>query len=92
MLLACPAQAVRTLARDLPGRAPVVICAKGIEAASGLLMHEVAAEVLPGRAFAILSGPSFAEEVVRGLPTALSIATEDASSRAAGWATTPRRR
>jgi glycerol-3-phosphate dehydrogenase (NAD(P)+) len=79
VLLACPAQAVRALASDLTGNAPVVICAKGIEASTGLLMHEVAGEILPGRAFAILSGPSFAEEVVRGLPTAISIATEDAS-------------
>ena len=79
ILLVCPAQAVRALARDLPGAAPVVICAKGIEAATGLLMPEVLAEVLPGRAVAMLSGPSFAEEAVRGLPTAVSIATGDAA-------------
>jgi len=78
ILLVCPAQAVRALARDLPGTAPVVICAKGIEAATGLLMPEVLAEVLPGRAVAMLSGPSFAEEAVQGLPTAVSIATGDA--------------
>ncbi len=77
ILLACPAQAVRTLIRSLSGAGPLVICAKGIEAATGLLMPEVLAEELPGRAFAMLSGPSFAEEVVRGLPTAVSIATED---------------
>ncbi len=77
ILLACPAQAVRELARQLPAGAPVVICAKGIEAATGLLMPEVVHEVLPGRAFAMLSGPSFAEEAVRGLPTAVSIATQD---------------
>jgi len=70
ILLVCPAQAVRAL---------VVICAKGIEAATGLLMPEVLAEVLPGRAVAMLSGPSFAEEAVRGLPTAVSIATGDAA-------------
>lgn len=78
ILLVCPAQAVRTLARDLPGSAPVVICAKGIEASTGLLMPEVLGEVLPGRAVAMLSGPSFAEEAVQGLPTAVSIATGDA--------------
>ncbi len=78
VLLACPAQAVRELARQLPGGAPVVICAKGIEASTGLLMPEVLHEALPGRAFAMLSGPSFAEEAVRGLPTAVSIATRDA--------------
>ncbi len=78
ILLACPAQAVRELAGQLPAGAPVVICAKGIETTSGLLMPEVVHEVLPGRALAMLSGPSFAEEAVRGLPTAVSIATRDA--------------
>jgi len=79
LLLACPAQALRGVAADLPGDGPVVICAKGIEASSGLLMPEVLAEVLPGRPLAVLSGPSFAEEAVRGLPTAVSIATPDAA-------------
>jgi glycerol-3-phosphate dehydrogenase (NAD(P)+) len=78
VLLACPAQAVRVVAARLPGSSPVLICAKGIEAASGLLMPEVLAEVLPGRPIAMLSGPSFAEESVQGLPTAVSIATADA--------------
>ena len=77
ILLVCPAQAVRELAARLAGTAPVVICAKGIEASSGLLMPEVLAEVLPGRPIAMLSGPSFAEEAIRGLPTAVSIATAD---------------
>jgi glycerol-3-phosphate dehydrogenase (NAD(P)+) len=79
LLLVCPAQAVRELGQRLPGGAPVVICAKGIEVATGLLMPEVLAEVLPGRPIAMLSGPSFAEEAVRGLPTAVSIATTDAA-------------
>ena len=61
ILLACPAQAVRTVAAGLPGTSPVVICAKGLETASGLLMPEVLAEVMPDRPFAMLSGPSFAE-------------------------------
>ena len=65
LLLVCPAQAVRDLARQLPGGAPVVICAKGIEASSGLLMPEVLSEALPRRAIAMLSGPSFAEEIGR---------------------------
>lgn len=77
LLLVCPAQAVRTLAKKLPGGSPVIICAKGIEAESGLLMPEVLNEVQPGRRIALLSGPSFAEEAVRGLPTAISIATVD---------------
>lgn len=79
ILLVCPAQALRAVVHDLPGASPVVICAKGIEASTGLLMPEVLAEVLPGRAVAMLSGPSFAEEAVQGLPTAVSIATHDAA-------------
>jgi glycerol-3-phosphate dehydrogenase (NAD(P)+) len=75
LLLVCPAQAVRELAQRLPGDSPVVICAKGIEASSGLLMPEVLEQVQPGRRVAVLSGPSFAEEAIRGLPTAVSIAT-----------------
>jgi glycerol-3-phosphate dehydrogenase (NAD(P)+) len=75
VLLVCPAQAVRELAGRLPGDGPVVICAKGIETATGLLMPEVFEQVQPERRVALLSGPSFAEEVIRGLPTAVSIAT-----------------
>ncbi|MBS0523044.1 MAG: NAD(P)-dependent glycerol-3-phosphate dehydrogenase [Proteobacteria bacterium] len=77
LLLVCPAQAVRELAQRLPGDSPVVICAKGIESATGLLMPEVFEQVQPGRRVALLSGPSFAEEAVRGLPTAVSIATSN---------------
>jgi glycerol-3-phosphate dehydrogenase (NAD(P)+) len=77
LLLVCPAQAVRELAHRLPGDSPVVICAKGIEASSGLLMPEVLEQVQPKRRIALLSGPSFAEEAVKGLPTAVSIATWD---------------
>ncbi len=77
LLLVCPAQAVREMAARLTGDAPVVICAKGIEASSGLLMPEVLADVLPDRPLAMLSGPSFAEEAMQGLPTAVSIATAD---------------
>lgn len=77
VLLVCPAQAVREVAARLAGDAPAVICAKGIEARSGLLMPEVLGQVLPGRPIAMLSGPSFAEEAARGLPTAVSIATDD---------------
>jgi glycerol-3-phosphate dehydrogenase (NAD(P)+) len=75
LLLVCPAQAVRELAHRLPGNSPVVICAKGIETATGMLMPEVFEQVQPERRVAVLSGPSFAEEAIRGLPTAVSIAT-----------------
>ncbi|MBV8187408.1 MAG: NAD(P)-dependent glycerol-3-phosphate dehydrogenase [Alphaproteobacteria bacterium] len=79
VLLVCPAQAVRELSLGLLGDAPVVVCAKGIEVSTGLLMPELLAETLPDRAIAVLSGPSFAEEVLRGLPTAISIGTPDAA-------------
>ncbi|HSS15151.1 MAG TPA: NAD(P)H-dependent glycerol-3-phosphate dehydrogenase, partial [Rhizomicrobium sp.] len=56
---------------------PIVICAKGIEQGSGKLVTEVAAECLPGTPLAVLSGPSFARDVARGLPTALTIAASN---------------
>jgi glycerol-3-phosphate dehydrogenase (NAD(P)+) len=55
-----------------------VLCSKGIEAGSLKLMSEVAAELHPGSAVAVLSGPSFAHEVARGLPTAVTLASADA--------------
>ena len=78
LLLVVPAQVLHGFAEKLkPHLArdqPVVICAKGIEQGSGKLVTEVAAESLPGAPLAILSGPSFARDVARGLPTALTIA------------------
>ena len=63
VLLVCPAQAVRELSGQLAGEGPVIICAKGLETATGLLMPEVLEQTLPGRPLAVLSGPSFAEAV-----------------------------
>lgn len=78
VLLAVPAQSIRQaalLARPhLQPSVPVIICAKGIERATGLFMSDVVAEVLPGHPPAILSGPSFAEDVARGMPTAVTLA------------------
>ena len=78
VLLAVPAQSVRAAAEHakphLAAGVPVVVCAKGIERATGLFMSEVAAAVLPGHPAAILSGPSFAADVARGLPTAVTLA------------------
>lgn len=83
LLLALPAQHLRALLAPLsgllsPGR-PVVICSKGIERGQGALMSEVVAEVLPDAAAAVLSGPSLAPEVARGMPTAVTLATRDAA-------------
>lgn len=81
VLLVTPAQYVRAIGADLgavlaPGT-PVVICAKGIEIDSGKLMPDVAGEALPRQPLAMLSGPTFADEVARGLPTAVTIAAGD---------------
>jgi glycerol-3-phosphate dehydrogenase (NAD(P)+) len=59
-----------------PG-APVALCAKGIERGSLKLLAEAAAEALPGAPLAVLSGPSFAADVARGLPTAVTLACPD---------------
>ncbi|MGH6933197.1 MAG: NAD(P)H-dependent glycerol-3-phosphate dehydrogenase [Dongiaceae bacterium] len=81
-LLATPSQHLRAVAgqldKHLKKNTPVVICAKGIEQDSGLLLTEVVAQVLPGRPMAVLSGPTFAVEVARGLPTAVTLACGDA--------------
>jgi glycerol-3-phosphate dehydrogenase (NAD(P)+) len=81
VLLVTPAQFMRATTAQLAGAmkpdSPVVICAKGIEQQSGALMTEVAAETLPGHKLAVLSGPTFAAEVARGLPTAVTLACED---------------
>lgn len=81
ILLVCPAQHVRAVTKDLaphvrPGQ-PLVICAKGIEQATGLMMGAVAAATVPDMTLAALSGPSFAADVARGLPAALTIACRD---------------
>ncbi len=78
ILLVSPAQALRTVAAGLSGAlepgTPVVICAKGIEQGTSMLMSEVLAEVLPEAEPMVLSGPSFADDVARGLPTAVTLA------------------
>jgi glycerol-3-phosphate dehydrogenase (NAD(P)+) len=58
---------------------PMLLCAKGIEQGSMKLMTQVLAETLPSAAPAVLSGPSFAGEVARGLPTAVTLACPDAA-------------
>ncbi|HUO22872.1 MAG TPA: NAD(P)H-dependent glycerol-3-phosphate dehydrogenase [Caulobacteraceae bacterium] len=78
-----PAQHVRATLQTFawfarPGL-PVILCAKGVEQGSLKLMTEVLAEVLPNAVPAVLSGPSFAGEVARGLPTAITLACADAA-------------
>jgi len=81
LLLVVPAQAVRSAAQALSpllaAGTPVVVCAKGIERGTKKFMHEVIAECAPAAAPAILSGPSFAADVARGLPTAVTLAARE---------------
>jgi glycerol-3-phosphate dehydrogenase (NAD(P)+) len=83
ILLAVPAQNLReaaaALAPHLVAATPVIACAKGIERGSHKFMTEVIAEATPNAVPAILSGPSFASDVARGLPTAVTLATKDES-------------
>jgi glycerol-3-phosphate dehydrogenase (NAD(P)+) len=82
VLLVTPAQHVRRIATavapHLRPATPVVICAKGIEKETCALMTEAAAALRHGTVM-VLSGPSFAAEVARGLPTALTLAADDLS-------------
>ena len=81
ILVAAPAQATREVTlglASLPGSAPLVTCAKGIECGSHAFMTEVLLQAAPARRAAILSGPSFAADVAGGLPTALTLAADDA--------------
>jgi glycerol-3-phosphate dehydrogenase (NAD(P)+) len=85
LIAACPVAGLRPLLQALKGRAipNVVWLCKGFEYDTGLLPHQIVREVLgdsvPGGA---LSGPSFAQEVAKGLPCALTIASESAELRA----------
>jgi glycerol-3-phosphate dehydrogenase (NAD(P)+) len=81
VLAVAPAQHLRSTLQQFAAHArpglPVILCAKGVEQGSLKLMSEVLAETLPEVAAAVLSGPSFAAEVARGLPTAITLACPD---------------
>jgi glycerol-3-phosphate dehydrogenase (NAD(P)+) len=83
IMLATPAQNLRdaatALAPHLKPATPVVACAKGIERGTHKFMTEVIAEAMPDARPAILSGPNFADDVARGLPTAVTLAARDES-------------
>src|SRR5512139_4167561 len=83
-LVVTPAQHMRAVLKRSPcPNMPLVLCSKGIEEGSGKLLHEVAHEVCPTSPVAVLSGPTFAHEVAAGLPTAVTLACEDAALGAA---------
>ena len=81
ILVATPAQhlraAVNAIAPHLRAHSPVIACAKGIEHGTHKFMTEIIAEAAPHAVPAILSGPSFADDVAKGLPTAITLATRD---------------
>ena len=77
-LMVTPAQHMRAVLEMMPGcDKPMILCAKGIEEHSGGFLHEVAKRTCPGAEIAVLSGPTFAHEVAKGLPTAVTLAAHD---------------
>jgi glycerol-3-phosphate dehydrogenase (NAD(P)+) len=83
IIVATPMSGLRPMLAALPDTARVLWLCKGFEAGSGRLGHEVAQELRPHAHAGVLSGPSFAEEVARGQPTALVAASADADLREA---------
>jgi len=81
VLAVTPAQHLRSALEAFAPHArdglPILLCAKGVEQGSLKLMTQVLAETIPQARPAVLSGPSFAGEVARGLPTAVTLACAD---------------
>ena len=81
VLVVVPSHAFRRLLEAVaPLLAPATTLSwatKGLEPGSGRLLHQVAGEILGSRSLAVVSGPSFAAEVARGLPTAITVASPD---------------
>ncbi len=83
LLITVPTQSLREVCRALapllPAGVPVISAAKGIERGSGLFTTQIIAQELPAAQPAILSGPSFAADIGKGLPTAVTLAATEAS-------------
>jgi glycerol-3-phosphate dehydrogenase (NAD(P)+) len=81
IFLCNPAQHMEAICKNLAPvvrrSVPLVICCKGIDSKTGGLMSEMVSETISGSTIAVLSGPTFATEVARGLPTAVTIAAKD---------------
>ncbi|MFC5384893.1 NAD(P)H-dependent glycerol-3-phosphate dehydrogenase [Aquamicrobium segne] len=81
VLSVTPAQSLRMVLNEIrahmPANIPLVLCAKGIERETGALLSAIVTEILPKAPVAVLSGPSFATDVARGLPTAVVVAAQD---------------
>ncbi len=83
-LVVTPAQHMRSVLSQAAGCGkPLILCSKGIEEASGSLLHQVAKTVCPDAQVTILSGPTFAHEVAAGMPTAVTLAAGDPTLAAA---------
>ena len=90
VVLMTPAQYLRDTLKKfkahLPKGVPLINGAKGIEMTTGYLLSEVAHEIAPDHPYAALSGPTFATETVKGLPTAVTLATTENDATGALWA------
>lgn len=79
VILAVSAQATRPVLAEMaplfPANAPLILAAKGVERGTGALQSEIADEIAPGHAVMALTGPSFADDLIAGLPTAVTLAT-----------------
>ena len=84
IFLVAPVQHIRALSKQfqpfINPKVPIVICSKGIETSSGLLVSDVLAEIMPNP-LAVMSGPSFAMEAAQNKPTALTLAAEPALAK-----------
>jgi len=79
-LVVTPAQHMRSVLEHAADcDKPLLLCSKGMEESTGELLHRVAKQVCPRADIAVLSGPTFAHEVAKGLPTAVTLAAEDLS-------------
>ena len=78
LLVVTPAQHMRAVLAGLDARGrPLILCSKGMEARTHLLMSDVATQVHRDSPIAVLSGPTFAHEVAAGLPAAVTLASTD---------------
>lgn len=81
LLLACPAQTLRSFLERIKNMIPkdtyLIICSKGIEVETSKLLSEVITEILPNYCLGVLSGPTFARDIAEGQPTAATLATKE---------------
>lgn len=81
IILAVSAQATRSVlsewAGSMPANAPLILAAKGMETGTSAMQSDIAGVVAPGRSLMALTGPSFAADMLAGLPTAVTLAADD---------------